>query len=855
MGIRKSAAQLVSAVSTGVLKHVFRRPAENFPGKVALYVDPQIIAHMAPKLARGSVCVVGTNGKTTITNMVADCIEAAGLRAVCNRGGANLDSGVATSLLHAQQSDWGVFECDELWLAKCLPQLQSRFVVLTNLFRDQLDRIGEVDRIQESIAGALAASPETVLVYNADDPNCERIARMVPNPRVPFGIGEALGAGAAAGAGGAGELAGAAAGAAAGAGELAGAAAGAAVGAGAAGSAVAEAAHLCQECGHVLAYDYRSYDQLGRYACSHCSFARSPLRFSARGCSIDGTGLAFDVFAAVGEAAVGGGRIAHVQAPYTGTYMIYNLLAVYVAGHLMGLPDEAVFAAMAAYDPHNGRLETLQVQGKQVVLNLAKNPTGFNENLGLLSRDASLKAAAFYVNDKEGDGRDVSWIWDIDFEQLAGQDLAAVFVGGMRANDLQVRLKYAGLDAQVVQSAAEVMDAVRSLPSSCHVYHIANYTSLPVVRAEMVKLMEAEVAGGAGGGAGVGAGGRGGSAAAGSYATVPRDAGAAAAAAGADAAAGVAAGSEADAAAGAADAVAAAAGAAAPGAAAGEGLSAAREPWTRALPQKPWTRALPQEPWAEALAQRPVRIVALCGEMLNLSGDSGNLRILAKRCAWRGIPVRVENVPVGSACSFADADIVFVGSGPDREQRLACESLAASAQDLKTYVEDGGVLLAVGSGFHLLGTSWAAGAECEAGLGVLDMETRAEAGDGASGSAERVVGDAVLRCSLSDDVLIGYQNHIGRSYLASGLQPLGQVDGKVGAGNNAQGPGEGVLYRNAVGTTLHGPVLAKAPELADWLIARAIERRAGAGVAVELPALDDAAERAANAFMRSRLGV
>ena len=131
--------------------------------------------------------------KTTVTNLLADALELAGQRVVCNRTGANLDSGVATSLLHAGPSDWGVFECDELWLAKILPQLQATYVVLLNLFRDQLDRVGEIDRIQDSIVGALEKSPDTVLVYNADDPLCVRIAERAANPSIAFGVDEDLG--------------------------------------------------------------------------------------------------------------------------------------------------------------------------------------------------------------------------------------------------------------------------------------------------------------------------------------------------------------------------------------------------------------------------------------------------------------------------------------------------------------------------------------------------------------------------------------------------------------------------------------------------------------------------------------
>ena len=173
MGARTSCAKAVAGLATWGLKHVFRRPAGNFPGKIALYVDPRIIANTVGKAREGSIVVVGTNGKTTVTNLLADAFEAAGKRVICNRTGANLDSGVATALLHADAADIGVFESDELWLAKSAPQLAPRYIILLNLFRDQLDRVGEIDRIQDSIVGACKATPSATLVYNADDP-CAR---------------------------------------------------------------------------------------------------------------------------------------------------------------------------------------------------------------------------------------------------------------------------------------------------------------------------------------------------------------------------------------------------------------------------------------------------------------------------------------------------------------------------------------------------------------------------------------------------------------------------------------------------------------------------------------------------------
>ena len=149
MGVRKAMGNMASSLSTWGLRHLAHRPAANMPGKIALKIDPRIIAESMDKITEGSIVVVGTNGKTTITNMIADALERQGKSIACNRTGANLAYGVATTLLQTKGTvEWGVFESDELWLAHTLPQVQADYVLLLNLFRDQLDRCGEIDRVQ-----------------------------------------------------------------------------------------------------------------------------------------------------------------------------------------------------------------------------------------------------------------------------------------------------------------------------------------------------------------------------------------------------------------------------------------------------------------------------------------------------------------------------------------------------------------------------------------------------------------------------------------------------------------------------------------------------------------------------------
>ena len=716
MGLKFGAARAIGAVSTWGLKNVFRRPAGNFPGKIALYVDPQLIADLRVRLERGSICVVGTNGKTTVTNMLANALEIGGKRVTCNRTGANLDSGVATALLNSKQADWGVFECDELWLSRILPFLQSEYCVLLNLFRDQLDRVGEIDYIQESIVNTLKKSPNTVLVYNADDPLCQSIADCVDNPKVPIGLSEDM--------------------------HLP-------------GNTVTDA-QMCQKCDDMLDYTWRQYGQLGRYACPTCGFKRADLAFEAHDIALAQTGSRF----AVGS----GGASACVSMPFSGAYMVYNVLAVCATGLLVGLDLPTLQQAIDEYDPQNGRLQSYEIAGRSVLLNLAKNPVGFNQNIKLAMQGDGPKAVAFFVNDKEGDGRDVSWLWDIDFEELTALDDLVVYAGGIRRNDVQVRLKYAGLDAKLVDGGEDALRCIEADSPDARAYLIANYTALPLVKAELDRLESK--------------------------------------------------------------------------------ASASIEPVERPLP--------PARVTAQPTGRR-LTIVHLFPMLLNLYGDGGNVKVLADRARRRGIDVEVVRVDQGQTADFSRADIVFLGGGPDREQHLASADLHAMADDLRAYVEDDGVVLAICGGYQIIGREWLLGDETVPGLGLVDITTKRAEG----GSHNRLVNDIVLRSERATMPVVGYENHAGRTFLGEGMRPFGSVIGSNGCGNNEASHADGVQYRNLVGTYLHGPLLAKNPEIADDLIERALARRLSIdGIdPIALASLDDTVEKAANAYMCERLGV
>lgn len=738
MSLRFSLAKAASAVSTWGLRHVAHRPAANLPGKIALKIDPSLLDELRSKCTQGSVITVGTNGKTSTNNLLADAFEAAGRTIICNRTGANLAAGISSALLQQPAAQWGVFECDELWLAHVLPHLRSNYVLLLNLFRDQLDRCGEIDRIQTSIAGALTASPDTVLVYNADDPLCARIADEVPNRTVAFGLSESMGL---------------------------------------AQNTVTDA-QMCQKCDGMVRYHYRQYGQLGDYFCDQCDFARPTLDFAGRDIAIGPSGVTMEVCGPAG--------CESVHTPQPTPYAAYNLVASYALCREVGIPTADFQRAQDAFNPRNGRLQRYRLGGRDVLLNLAKNPTGFNQNLKIVEADRGPKMVAFFINDQVADGRDISWIWDIDFEELSDQPDTVVFAGGSRAHDLAVRLKYAGIEAAVVENIEDAfarlgaLTAAGVLPADAAVYAIANYTALPPVHAALNAMEAAE-----------------------------------------------------------------------PAELAEPAVSDLASPSHAegADPKAPSHDAAASAS-ATATSEPPVVIAHMLPDLLNLYGDGGNVRILEQRLRWRGIPVEVRRIQHGEAVDFSQVDLVFMGGGPDREQKLASEQLLAMRDELAAYVEGDSPLLAICGGYQILGRQWLWGDELVPGLGLIDMETRRP-----GTSADRLIDNMVLESPLAAHPVVGYENHAGRTYLGEGVEGFGRVVSSCGHGNNDDDRVEGARYKNVVGTYSHGPLLSKNPEVADWLLARALERRTQrtGTPAADLAPLDDSAELAANASMVKRL--
>ena len=234
-----------------------------------------------------------------------------------------------------------------------------------------------------------------------------------------------------------------------------------------------------------------------------------------------------------------------------------------------------------------------------------------------------------------------------------------------------------------------------------------------------------------------------------------------------------------------------------------------------------------------------ITIGHLYPDLLNLYGDRGNIQCLMKRCQWRGIEAETIPFELEDEIDFSKLDIVLLGGGSDREQMLVCEKLKEIQKDFKAYVENYGVVIAICGGYQLLGNYYKTEQGTMKGLELVDLYT--EQGEG------RLIDNIVLQSDLFDMPIVGFENHGGRTYIKDN-KPLGKV--LYGAGNDGKSGYEGVVYKNVIGTYLHGPLLPKNPQLADWLISHALEQKYRKKI--ELAPLDDSQEKEANEYVYHR---
>jgi UDP-N-acetylmuramyl tripeptide synthase len=405
-------AKVAAARAAGALSRRAGRGGTSLPGKLLMRLEPHAIGRLAGRLPNGSAVISATNGKTTTAAMVAAILERRGTRLVHNRAGANMAGGVASALLQATRrggrlaGDTGLFEVDEFWLGQVVGELRPRALLLANLFRDQLDRYGELDTIADRWL-EVCARTDARLVLNADDPTVADLGRArggdAADPTVRFfGVEDDA-------------------------------------------IALAEMQHAadakhCRRCGAPYRYDAIYLGHLGRYHCERCGATRPEPSVSAREVVLEGVRAArFTLRAPGGERAI--------ALPLPGLYNVYNALGAAALALELGAGLDDVAAGLQAVSPAFGRAETVRVGGRELSILLVKNPAGANEVLRTLVLEPGEHDVFAVLNDNIADGRDVSWVWDADFEVLAGRVRRAT-CAGTRAAEMALRLKYAGVPAE-----------------------------------------------------------------------------------------------------------------------------------------------------------------------------------------------------------------------------------------------------------------------------------------------------------------------------------------------------------------------------------------------------------------------
>jgi UDP-N-acetylmuramyl tripeptide synthase len=452
---RLLAAVAAAKVTGAAIRRFGRGGGTAAPGLVAERIDPGVLSKIARRLPQGTIVVAGTNGKTTVSRMLADILHWDGRQVAHNRSGSNLVRGVASALASQAdlagrpRADIAVIESDEAALPEIARQLTPSVVLLNNLFRDQLDRYGELDTIASLWRPALERlPPDAAVVVNVDDPTLAALTDGIRARRVTFGLDDRNPR-----------------------------------------YLLAEIPHAadaksCRACGHDLLYDRLYSAHLGAWRCPGCGATRPDLDFAGGIITLEGVeSLRLEV---ARRAAADEPLALALTIP--GLYNAYNAVAAAAVASTLGVPEETIAAALSAYRSAFGRVERVVYRGRALTLALVKNPVGFNETLRMLTLATGglTTPTLIAINDLTADGRDVSWLWDVDFEMLAGE-AAPLFTTGIRGADMANRLIYAGVPAERVTplptDLAAGLDAfTAALPDGSPGYVLMTYTAMLGIR-------------------------------------------------------------------------------------------------------------------------------------------------------------------------------------------------------------------------------------------------------------------------------------------------------------------------------------------------------------------------------------
>lgn len=432
INIKSFLSIIISKFIAFTSKHLLKG-GSNFPGKVALKIDKTILK----TVSRGYkvILITGTNGKTTTTSMIYNILKQSGNYVITNNTGANLYPGIVAcfianfSFFKKIQNRYAVIEVDEANVKFITEYITPEIITITNLFRDQLDRYGEVYTTLKKILEGVKKVPDTKLVLNADESLLGKLD--VENKVIYYGFNTPIKEDNT--------------------------------------LDINADAKFCKFCKTPYKYNFVTYNHLGDFYCPSCGYKRPELKYS-----VD---KILDISSESSAVLINGSEITINQ---SGAYNIYNGLCAYACTKELDMKDSAIKLSLATQDSSFGRQEQFKIGDKNVQIILVKNPAGYNQALDTLLLNKGDLSVLFMLNDNYADGRDVSWIWDVDFEKINILDIKNVFISGIRMYDMAIRLKVAGLDTQkfVLDDNYESLTEKLKDASSDNIYILATYTAM-----------------------------------------------------------------------------------------------------------------------------------------------------------------------------------------------------------------------------------------------------------------------------------------------------------------------------------------------------------------------------------------